>query len=95
MFTRQNSVRISLISLDLILPCNGAIHQAVGSFEFKEEPTVMGENRLEKRQEVQAAPNQSCFPMPKMEISLFNGLNLGWWVRRCERMFSLYNILDQ
>ena len=44
---------------------------------------------------MQAAPNQPGFPMPKLEILLFDELNPRWLVRRYERMFSLYNVLDQ
>jgi len=36
--------------------------------------------------------NQLGFPMPKMEILVFDGSNPQWWVRRCERMFEWYNI---
>lgn len=30
--------------------------------------------------------------MPRMEISIFEGDNPRWWVRKCERMFEWYDI---
>ena len=42
-----------------------------------------------------AVPNQPNFPMLKLEIPLFDNQNPRWWVRRCERMFSVYNVPKQ
>ena len=39
--------------------------------------------------------NQIRFPMPKMEIPLFNGHNPRWWVKRYERMFSHIVVAEQ
>ena len=66
------------------LPRNGVADDSKGSSEFEVEPPVVGENNVERRQGALAIPNQSGFPMLKMEIPLFDGQNPRWWVRRCE-----------
>ena len=34
-------------------------------------------------------------PLPEMEILVFDEQKPRWWVRRCERTFSVYNISKQ
>ena len=38
--------------------------------------------------------HQPRFPMPRVEIPTFDGVNPRWWLRKCERMFDWYNILE-
>ena len=59
------------------------------------EHQVVQENVGVRRQGNVTGSNQIGLPMPKMEIPLFDGHNPRWWVRRCERMFSLYNVAEQ
>ncbi|XP_052203128.1 uncharacterized protein LOC127808594 [Diospyros lotus] len=32
------------------------------------------------------------FPMPRMEIPVFEGIHPRWWLRKCERLFEWYNV---
>ena len=56
---------------------------------------VIGENIMEMRQGTQVALYPPGFSFPKLEIPMFDGVNPLWWVRRCERMFSFYQKLEQ
>lgn len=55
----------------------------------------MGENGGSRRVGNTTRPNPTSFPMLKIEIPSFDGHNPQWWVRRCERMFNLYNVAEQ
>lgn len=55
----------------------------------------MVERTVERRQEVQAASDQPYFPLPKLEISMFDCQNPRLCVRRCQKLFTLYNVPDQ
>ena len=52
-------------------------------------------HHVERWQGNQVAPYPHGFPTPKWEILMFDGTNPRWWVRRCERMFSFYGVLEQ
>jgi len=32
--------------------------------------------------------------MPRLEIPLFEGSKLSWWIRRCERFFQFYGVIE-
>lgn len=78
-----------------ILPEVGMEHRPVGSLEFELELEIVGENTIERRLRTQANQNQPSFHAPKLEIPLFDGENPRWWVRQCERMFTLYQVPEQ
>ena len=61
----------------------------------KTEPKMVEENTLERRPGAQANQNQPNYPVSRLEIPLFDGENLRWWIRRRERMFSLYQVQEQ
>ena len=50
---------------------------------------------MERRQRIKVAPHQPGFPFLKLEIPMFDGVNLRWWVDRCERMFNFYHVPEQ
>jgi len=80
-----------------ILQGNGTNLRTAGSSELEIEPMEENvvERTVERRQEARAASNQPYFPLPKLEILMFDCRNLRWWVRWCQKVFSLYNIPDQ
>ena len=98
MVARQNQVSLSpkfppRERLEPILIGSGVVHGPTGTSET-EEPA--GRETFEgRRQGVQTAQFLLCMPLPKMEIIVFDEQKLRWWVRRCERLFSVYNISEQ
>ena len=99
MFAGQNSIRLSpnfppRERSKPILSGFRETHHVAGTSELGEELTVNGEDMFEGEQVVQAAQNQSCFPLPKMQIPLFDGISPRWWIRRCERFFQYYNVIE-
>ena len=65
-----------------------------GMSEFELEPEMMEESTMGRRTGAQAHRNQPNFPVPKLDIPLFDGENPRWWIRRCERMFTLYQVQE-
>ena len=63
-------------------------HWVADTIEFEVDSAKLGENIVEQRQEILVVPNQPSFPMLKLEIPMFDGINPRWWPRRCERMFN-------
>ena len=63
------------------------------------EPVVSGEMFEEKaprrRQGIQPNQNQPYFPMPKLHLPLFKGQHPRWWIKRCEKLFFLYQVPKQ
>ena len=93
MFTSQTQVRLSPVFLprersEPILLSQGVNSRSDGSVKIEIEPQGVGENEGGMRHGNVTSSNKIGFPMPKMEIPLFNGHNPRWWVRRCEGMFS-------
>ena len=56
---------------------------------------MVEENNVERRQRAPVVLYQTGFHALKMEIPLFDSQNPRWSVRRCERMFSIYNVAEQ
>ena len=56
---------------------------------------ALGEESVGMRR---SSPGNGVFPigplMPKVEIPQFDVQNSRWWVRRYDRVFSLYNVAD-
>jgi len=69
-------------------------HQLVGMSEFEFDTETVGENIRERRPGAPVNRNQPSYPVLRLEIPLFEGENPRWWTRRCERVFSLYQILE-
>ena len=46
------------------------------------------------RREEQGHRQQIGFPIPRMEIPIFERDNSRWWVQKCERMFEWYDVLE-
>jgi len=94
MFACQNSVRIAsdFPPRDRTKPIlqNNRMNE---TSEIEVEPKEV-EAMMDKGREVQGNPQHSGFPMPRMEIPVFEGINPRWWLRKCERMFDWYNILE-
>ena len=55
---------------------------------------MVEENHVERPQGRHIASYPHGFPTPKLGIPMFDGTNPRWWVRRCERMFSFYGVLE-
>ena len=53
---------------------------------------VVGENMMGRRRGTQVSPHQPGFLFPNLEIPMVDGVNPRWWVHRCERMFSFYQV---
>ena len=51
----------------------------------------MNDIRIENSS-VNSSCTHSIVPMPKLEISMFDGKNPRWWVKRCKKFFPFYNI---
>ena len=34
-------------------------------------------------------------PMPRLEIPMFDGMKSRWWIKRRERFFQFYRVLDE
>lgn len=99
MLTRQTQVRISpefpqRDRSEPILHGQGSNPQSEGSAKLEVEPQVMEENVGVRRQGHKIGSHQTAFPMPKMEIPLFDDQNPRWWARRCARVFSLHNVAE-
>ena len=78
MFSSQNQVRISpdlppRDRLEPILPGIRTNNKIVRSSEFEAKPTKVGENVVERQQETQVTPHLFGFPVPKLELHLFEG----------------------
>ena len=58
------------------------------------EQPEMEENVGVRRQGAATRSNPISSLMPKMEIPLFEGNNPQWWMRRCEKVFNLYNVAE-
>lgn len=99
MFAYENQVRFSPdIPLrertDPILPRLGLNLRAVDSMDFEAELAISGEMFEERAPDRrQAAQSQPHFLMPKLDLS-FEGHNPRWWIRRFEKLFALYQILE-
>ena len=76
-----------------ILHGQGGNAQSEGSAELEVEPQAMEEN-VGVRRQGRTRSHQASFPLPKMEIPLFNSHNLRWWARHCARLFSLHNVAE-
>ena len=95
MFSSQNQVRISLDfpprdRVELILPGHGNNHRTVESLELEGDPAVVEETPMDKRLEIQIPSQQVGFPVPKLELPTFEGQKPCWWIRRCEKLFSIH-----
>lgn len=67
----------------------GVEPQPGGASEFEFDTDTVGENVRERRPGATANRHHPNYPTLKLKIPLFEGENLRWWSRRCERVFSL------
>ena len=58
--------------LDSILPGVGTSQRVVGSSEVEGDSAMLGNNGMERRPEVQVNSNPSNFPIPKLELPVFD-----------------------
>ena len=96
MFIRQNSIRLSLDfppreRNEPILQGN-RMNRGIGTSEIEVDPEEELEGILGRDKAEPPNHHHSGYPMPRMEIPTFEGVNLHWWVRKCERLFEWYNI---
>ena len=85
MFSNQAQVRMSpnfppRERMDPILQGVSNSHRVVGSSEMEIDPTVVGENGIERRSEIQLNSTHSNFPIPKLELPVFDESKPRWWI---------------
>ena len=56
---------------------------------------MIGEFIPERRREEPNHLQQSGFPVPKLELPMFEGTKHRWWVRRCEKLFEIHQVAER
>ena len=81
--------------MDPILLGVGNSHRVVGSSKVEINPATVGENGMEKRPKIQVNLTHSNFPIPKLELLMFDELKPRWWIQRCEKLFGIHHAMDE
>jgi len=68
------------------------MNQGNGALEIEVEQDDEVETITRRGREDKFTPPQLGFPMPQMEILVFEGANPRWWIRKCKRLFEWYNV---
>lgn len=66
-----------------ILPLAPVLQGVEGCNEM--EPDIQGRGFI---------PNHHHTPVPRLEIPIFEGDKPRWWIRRCERFFTCYQVVE-
>ena len=99
MFSDQHQVRISPNfppeeRIEPILPGIGTSNWNVGPSKVEVDPSTEEENVWKSRQEGTTHPNHIGFPVPKLELPMFNRQKPRWWIKRCEKMFMIHQVAE-
>ena len=66
--------------------------RVVGSSEMEGDPATLGDNGMERRPETQVNSIPSNFPLPKLELQVFDETKPRWWLCWCEKLFGIHQM---
>ena len=75
---------------DPILPGISMSHGGIRSAELGMDSVATGENMVGRRAEAPTNFGHTNFPVPKLELPMFDETRPRWWIRRCKKLFSIH-----
>jgi len=75
-----------------ILPGIGGNHRNIELSVSEREPATVEELVPERRREVPTRPHETGFPVPKLELPVFEGVKPQWWWRSCDKLFEIHRV---
>jgi len=99
-FSSQVQMRMSLDfppqeRSESILPGTDTSQRMVGSSEVEINLVAMGNNEVDRRQKIQVNSTHHNFPVPKLELPVFNEAKPRWWIRQCEKLFEIHQVVEE
>ena len=95
-FTHQNMVRVAPDfpprERDNPILRGNRMNRMEETSKIEVDPDEGLEEEMGKKRNEQPHTHPPRFSMPWMEMSVFEGANLQWWLKKCERLFNWYNV---